>query len=233
MKHRTHALVVLLGLAAVAACAPTKVATDLDAFNTKVKKLVDDFNGDIAGISQGLNDLATIAQNGSVVTLQMAQKGCGAASILNGFYQVAASISPKVAATAGDETKAMNATNALCSTPATDPASTLKVAISTIDTVKASVKQIRHRHRAPGGLGAAGVKAVKYSRRSGAAALLLMCAGVGLSGCTAAATAALGVALNIGVKATELDTAIIENIKARTGERKSPAEPTPPSEEKP
>ena len=138
-SFRAHAVV--LGLAAVTACAPTKVEADFDAFNAKVKKLVDDFNGDVAGVSQGLDSLATIAENGSVVTLQMAQKGCGAASILNGFYQVAASISSKVAATAGDEAKAMNAADALCSTPATDPASTLKVALNTVSTVKARVKQ--------------------------------------------------------------------------------------------
>jgi hypothetical protein len=141
MTSCIRALAVALGLTTIAACAPTKVQADFDAFNTKVKKLVDDFNGDVAGISQGLDNLATIAQNGSVVTLQMAQKGCGAASILNGFFQVAASISSKVAATAGDEAKAMNAADALCNTPATDPASTLKVALNTVDTVKASVKQ--------------------------------------------------------------------------------------------
>ncbi|HXP74408.1 MAG TPA: hypothetical protein VN823_09690 [Stellaceae bacterium] len=131
----------LAATAILAACAPTSVQADFDAFNTKVKKLVDDFNGDVAGISQGLTDLATVAQTGAVVTVQMAQKGCGAASILNGFYQVAAAISPKVAATSGDEAKAMNATDALCATPATDPASTLKVALSTVSTVKASVRQ--------------------------------------------------------------------------------------------
>ena len=125
----------------LAACAPSKVQADFDAFNTKVKKLVDDFNGDVAGISEGLTDLATVAQTGAVVTVQMAQKGCGAASILNGFYQVAAAISPKVAATSGDEAKAMNATDALCATPATDPASTLKVAMGTVSAVKASVRQ--------------------------------------------------------------------------------------------
>src|SRR5947207_14989420 len=72
-----------LALAVVlAACAPGKVQSDFDAFNAKVKKLVDDFNGDVAGISQGLTDLAEVAQNGAVVTVQMAQKGCGAASVL-------------------------------------------------------------------------------------------------------------------------------------------------------
>ncbi len=126
---------------ALAACTPSIVQSDLDAFNAKVKKLVDDFNGDVAGISQGLTDLATVAQNGAVVTVQMAQKGCGAASILNGFYQVAAAISSKVAATAGDEAKAMNATDALCATPATDPVSTLKVALGTVSAVKAAVQQ--------------------------------------------------------------------------------------------
>ena len=126
---------------ALAACAPSSVQTDLATFNGKVKQLVDDFNGDVAGVSQGLTDLATVAQNGAVVTVQMAQKGCGAASILNGFYQVAAAISPKVAATAGDEAKAMNATDALCVTPATDPASTLKVALGTVSAVKAAAQQ--------------------------------------------------------------------------------------------
>ena len=127
--------------AALAACAPSTVQGALDSFNGKVKKLVDDFNGDVAGVSQGLTDLATIAQNGAAVTTQMAQKGCGAAAILNGFYQVAAAISPKVAATVGDETKAMNATDALCATPATDPTSTLKVALGTVAAVKAAVQQ--------------------------------------------------------------------------------------------
>jgi len=126
---------------AVAACAPGTVQTDLETFNAKVKSLVDNFNGDVAGISQGLTDLTTVAQSGTVVTMQMAQKGCGAASILNGFYQVAAAISPKVAATAGDEAKAMNATDALCATPATDPASTLKVALGTVSAVEAAVQQ--------------------------------------------------------------------------------------------
>ncbi|HLJ19057.1 MAG TPA: hypothetical protein VKU84_02620 [Stellaceae bacterium] len=126
---------------ALAACAPSSVQGDLDAFNAKVKQLVDDFNGDVAGVSQGLTDLATVAQTGAVVSVQMAQKGCGAASILNGFYQVAAAISPKVAATAGDEAKAMNATDALCATPATDPASTLQVALGTVSAVKAAVQQ--------------------------------------------------------------------------------------------
>ena len=123
------------------ACAPGIVQSDLDTFNAKVKTLVDDFNGDVAGVSQGLTDLATVAQSGAVVTVQMAQKGCGAASILNGFYQVAAAISSKVAATAGDEAKAMNATDALCATPATDPASTLKVALGTVSAVKSAVQQ--------------------------------------------------------------------------------------------
>jgi hypothetical protein len=125
----------------LAACAPSSVQSDLATFNAKVKKLVDDFNGDVAGVSQGLTDLASIAQNGAVVTVQMAQKSCGAASILNGFYQVAAAISPKVAVTVGDEAKAMNATDALCATPATDPASTLKVALGTVSAVKAAVQQ--------------------------------------------------------------------------------------------
>lgn len=51
-------------------------------------------------------------------------------------------------------------------------------------------------------------------RRSLAAALVLV-ASAGTAGCTAAASAALGVALNIAVKATELDTAVIENLRAR------------------
>lgn len=131
----------LAATTALAACAPGNLQSDLDTFNGKVKKLVDDFNGDVAGISQGLTNLATIAQSGAVVTVQMAQKGCGAASILNGFYQVAAAISSKVAATAGDEAKAMNATDALCATPATDPASTLKVALGTVSAVKSAVRQ--------------------------------------------------------------------------------------------
>jgi hypothetical protein len=131
----------LAATAVLAACAPGTVQSDLDAFNTKVKKLVDDFNGDVAGVSQGLTDLAEVAQNGAVVTVQMAQKGCGAASVLNGFYQVAAAISPKIAATSGDEAKAMTATDALCATPATDPASTLKVAMGTVSAVKAAVRQ--------------------------------------------------------------------------------------------
>lgn len=133
--------VALAATTMLAACAPSSVQSDLATFNAKVKQLVDDFNGDVAGVSQGLTDLATVAQNGAVVTVQMAQKGCGAASILNGFYQVAAVISPKVAATAGDEAKAMNATDALCTTPATDPASTLKVALGTVSAVKAAVQQ--------------------------------------------------------------------------------------------
>ena len=142
MKQTLRAsAIALASTITVAACAPSGVQSDLATFNAKVKQLVDDFNGDVAGISQGLTDLATVAQNGAVVTVQMAQKGCGAASILNGFYQVAAAISPKVAATSGDEAKAMNATDALCATPATDPASTLKVALGTISTVKAAVRQ--------------------------------------------------------------------------------------------
>ncbi len=132
---------VLALAASLGACAPGNVQADFDAFNAKVQRLVDDFNGDVAGISQGLTDLATVAESGAVVTVQMAQKGCGAASILNGFYQVAAAISPKVAATSGDEAKAMKATDALCATPATDPAATLKVALGTVSAVKAAVHQ--------------------------------------------------------------------------------------------
>jgi hypothetical protein len=142
MKHTLRAgAIALASSIAVAACAPNAVQSDLGTFNAKVKTLVDNFNGDVAGISQGLTDLTTVAQNGAVVTVQMAQKGCGAASILNGFYQVAAAISPKVAETAGDEAKAMTATDALCATPAIDPTSTLKVALGTVSAVKAAVQQ--------------------------------------------------------------------------------------------
>jgi hypothetical protein len=142
MNPTLHAgAMTLAATIAVAACAPGTVQTELDTFNAKVKTLVDDFNGDVAGVSQGLTDLATIAQSGAVVTVQMAQKSCGAASILNGFYQVAAAISPKVAATSGDEAKAMNATDALCATPAADPTSTLRVALGTVSAVKAAVQQ--------------------------------------------------------------------------------------------
>jgi hypothetical protein len=74
---------------------------------------------------------------------------------------------------------------------------------------------------------------VKYICRLVAGAFLLGCASGGLTGCTAAATAALGVALNIGVKATELDTAIIENIKVRKGEWKPSTEPAPTAETRP
>lgn len=142
MKQTLRAGAMTLAAAiALAACAPTMVQTDVEVFNAKVKTLVDDFNGDVAGISQGLTELATVAQSGAVVTVQMAQKGCGAASILNGFYQVAAAISSKVAATSGDEAKAMTATDALCATPATDPTSTLKIALGTVSAVKAAVRQ--------------------------------------------------------------------------------------------
>jgi hypothetical protein len=51
-------------------------------------------------------------------------------------------------------------------------------------------------------------------RRFLATALVLV-ASVGTAGCTAAASAALGFALDIAVKATELDTVVIENLKAR------------------
>ena len=47
------------------------------------------------------------------------------------------------------------------------------------------------------------------------AAALVLLASAGTAGCTAAASAALGVALNIAVKATEFDTAVIENLRAR------------------
>lgn len=74
---------------------------------------------------------------------------------------------------------------------------------------------------------------MKYICRLVAGAFLLGCASGGLTGCTAAATAALGVALNIGVKATELDTAIIENIKARKDDRKPAVEAAPTTETRP
>ncbi|HLJ19056.1 MAG TPA: hypothetical protein VKU84_02615 [Stellaceae bacterium] len=60
-------------------------------------------------------------------------------------------------------------------------------------------------------------------RRVAATALILL-ASAGTAGCTAAASAALGVALNIAVKATELDTAVIENLKTRR-----PVTAAPPS----
>jgi hypothetical protein len=59
-------------------------------------------------------------------------------------------------------------------------------------------------------------------RRVAATALVLV-ASAGTAGCTAAASAALGVALNIAVKATELDTAVIENLRTRRGEAAPPA----------
>ena len=43
------------------------------------------------------------------------------------------------------------------------------------------------------------------------------------AGCSTAASAALGVALNIVVKATELDTAVIENLRARRVDLTAPA----------
>jgi hypothetical protein len=58
------------------------------------------------------------------------------------------------------------------------------------------------------------------ARYLGAALVLLACTGT--AGCTAAASAALGVALNIAVKATELDTAVIENLRARRVEITAP-----------
>jgi hypothetical protein len=60
------------------------------------------------------------------------------------------------------------------------------------------------------------------ARRYLGAALMLL-ASTGTAGCSAAASAALGVALNIAVKATELDTAVIDNLRARRAE---PAAPT-------
>jgi len=74
---------------------------------------------------------------------------------------------------------------------------------------------------------------VTNGRALAAGVLILVCASGGLSACSAAATAVLGVALNIGVKATELDTAIIENIKARKDERKPPADAAPAAETRP
>ena len=50
-------------------------------------------------------------------------------------------------------------------------------------------------------------------RALAAVALLLEC--VGLTGCTAAATAALNIAGTIAVKAFDLDTAVINDIRAR------------------
>lgn len=64
-------------------------------------------------------------------------------------------------------------------------------------------------------------------RRSLVTALVLV-ASAGSAGCTAAASAALGVALNIAVKATEFDTAVIENLRARRAVTAAPA--TPPQE---
>ena len=46
-------------------------------------------------------------------------------------------------------------------------------------------------------------------------AALVLLASASTAGCSAAASAALGVALNIAVKATELDTAVVENLRAR------------------
>ncbi len=58
-------------------------------------------------------------------------------------------------------------------------------------------------------------------RHVGAVLILLACTGT--AGCTAAASAALGVAFNIAVKATELDTAVIENLRARRHDTAAPA----------
>jgi len=58
-------------------------------------------------------------------------------------------------------------------------------------------------------------------RLAAAGALLLGC--TSLSACTAAATAALNIAGTIAVKAFDLDTAIIENIKARKDAAADPA----------
>lgn len=59
------------------------------------------------------------------------------------------------------------------------------------------------------------------ARYLGAALVLL--ASASAAACTTAASAALGVALNIAVKATELDTAVIENLRARRAEIAAPA----------
>jgi len=61
---------------------------------------------------------------------------------------------------------------------------------------------------------------VTAARYVGAALALL--ASASAAGCTAVASAALGAALNIAVKATELDTAVIENAKARRTEIGTP-----------
>jgi hypothetical protein len=62
---------------------------------------------------------------------------------------------------------------------------------------------------------------VTAGRCLGAALMLLACTGT--AGCSAAASAALGVALNIAVKATELDTAVIENLRARRSDTAAPS----------
>lgn len=59
--------------------------------------------------------------------------------------------------------------------------------------------------------------------RHALAAALVLVASAGTAGCTAAASATLGVALNIAVKATELDTAVIENLKTRRAEIAAPS----------
>jgi len=61
---------------------------------------------------------------------------------------------------------------------------------------------------------------VTVVRYLGAALVLL--ASASTAGCSAAASAALGVALNIAVKATELDTAVVENLRARRVEITAP-----------
>ncbi len=138
---RLLAVPALAAALALAACAPAKVEAEIQAFNAKVKQLVDNFNGDVAGIQKGLSDVATTLQSGAVVTLQVAQKACGAASIMNGFYQVAADISSTVAATKGDEAKAMGDAEVFCNNQVTDPASAAKAAMATVDADKVSVKQ--------------------------------------------------------------------------------------------
>jgi len=141
MRREFFPLLALACILGVGACAPARVQSDLAGFNAKVKQLVDNFNGDIAGVAAVANDLAAVARSGAQVAVATAQKGCGVASIFNGFYQVAATISPTVAATRGDEAKAMTVVNAACATPAADPASTLQVAMSTVKAVKTAANQ--------------------------------------------------------------------------------------------
>ena len=143
------ALALACGLG-LGACAPTTVQADLAGFNAKVKQLVDNFNGDIAGVAAAANDLTAMAQSGATVAAQTAQKGCGVASIFNGFYQVAAAISPQVAATQADEAKAMTVVNAACATPATDTTATLSGDEHGEGGQDRRQPGARHRRRAPG-----------------------------------------------------------------------------------